>query len=341
MQNDTKAALRVLGVTALLQLVWVPVAVIDAVERHRVSQLINPSAPSAPLGRTAASPSGVPANDSVLSALLLNSSSAAVPSPGASNRMGAPSAQSSPLQSGAGNQALAGAGTALPQSQSAFSAQAPTDSFETFRDPLGILRPAAPVGFSTADLLGGPLTLASSREAAMPVLARAERARWATSGDPLAPLPAQWRTPMRQAVKQLAPANNDNPTELSAQVVHIPSTRVRLLEQVPVAIRDDGTATVLRAPNDKSAMQDIESWASRQPVPKQGAVSTALVTIHPLPEAPAQQRPSQRSSATPLPLANSPVARPAAAAQASLDIPAPPPPPAVSLPGEVRGEPLP
>jgi hypothetical protein len=144
---------------------------------------------------------------------------------------------------------------------------------------------------------------------------------------------------MRQAVKQLAPANNDSPTELSAQVVHIPSTRVRLVEQVPVAIRDDGTATVLRAPNDKSAMEDIESWASRQPVPKQGAVSTALVTIHPLPEAPAQQRPSQRSSATPL--ASAPVARPAAAAQASLDIPAPPPLPPVSLPGEVRGEPLP
>jgi hypothetical protein len=336
MQNDTKAALRVLGVTALLQLVWVPVAVIDAMERHRVSQLVTPSAPSAPLGRTAVSPSGVPAGDAVLSALLLNASDAAMPAPGASNRMGAPSSQPS---SGPAAQAFAGASTALPPQPTNLSTRAPADSLESFRDPLGILRPGAPAGFSTADLLGGPLTLASSREAAMPVLARAERARWATSGDPLAPLPAQWRTPMRQAVKQLAPANNDNPTELSAQVVHIPSTRVRLVEQVPVAIRDDGTATLLRAPNDKSAMQDIESWASRQPVPKQGAVATALVTIHPLPEAPTQQRASQRSPATPL--AASPVTRPAAA-QASLDIPDPPPlPTTVSLPGEVRGEPLP
>lgn len=332
MQNDTKAALRVLGVTALLQLVWVPVAVIDAVERHRVSQLVNPSAPAAPLGRLAASPPGVPADDAVLSALLLNSSSAAMPAPGAPNRMGAPSAQSSSLPGGAGAQASAGASTALPQNQRALSAQAPADSFVTFRDPLGILRPAAPVGFSTADLLGGPLTLASAREAAMPVLARAERARWANSGDPLAPLPAQWRTPMRQAVKQLAPASNDKPAELSAQVVHIPSTRVRLVEQVPVAIRDDGTATVLRAPSDSAAMKDIEGWASRQPVPKQGAMATALITIHPLPQAQTQQEGLSVSAVSPRLSPQRSAAQATGAVQEKVkSIPTPPPLPEEAL----------
>lgn len=298
MQNDTKAALHVLGVTALLQLVWVPVAVIDAVERHRVSQLATPSVPSIPF-RPATSPSpGSQANDAVLSALLLNSPTAAIPATGPSNRTASASPSTS-RPNGPRGEASTDATTALTPNRSSLTSLAAADSLQSYRDPLGILRPGAPAGFSTADLLGGPLTLASSREAAMPVLARAERARWARSGDPLAPLPAKWRTPMLQAVKQLAPPSNNKPAELSAQVVHIPSTRVRLVEQVPVAIRDDGTATVLRAPTDKAAMKDIEGWASRQPVPKQGAVATALVTIHPLPQAQTSQAGLSVTAASP------------------------------------------
>ncbi len=317
MQNDTKAALRVIGVTALLQLVWVPVAVIDAVERHRVSQLVTPSVSSIPLRPSPGSTPEAQADASVLSALLLNSSSAAIPAPGPSSRTSATSPSSQP-PSGHGSAAFAGSTGTLPPHRSSLSALAPADSFEAYRDPLGILRPGAPAGFSTADLLGGPLTLGSSREAAMPVLARAERARWARSGDPLAPLPAQWRTPMRQAVKQLAPTGNDKPAELSAQVVHIPSTRVRLVEQVPVAIRDDGTATVLRAPNNTAALKDIEGWAARQPVPNQGVVATALVTIHPLPQA---STPISR-----LPEAARPAAAPAGGAPAQRSsYPEPPP----------------
>lgn len=314
MENDTKAVLRVLGVTALLQLVWVPVAVIDAVERHRVSQLVTPSVPPVPLSASPGSPRGAKAGDAVLSALLLNSSTAAIPAAGSPKRP-AGASSSTPSPSGPRGGAPVAATTAHPQNQTSLSALAAADSFQSYRDPLGILRPGAPIGFSKADLLGGPLTLASSREAAMPVLARAERARWARSGDPLAPLPAQWRTPMRQAVKQLAPASSDKPAELSAQVVHIPSTRVRLVEQVPVAIRDDGTATVLRAPKDNAAIKEIEGWAARQPVPNQGAVATALVTIHPMPQAQAAQPSPQVSR---LPEAVKPSA---ATAQASGGVP--------------------
>jgi hypothetical protein len=128
---------------------------------------------------------------------------------------------------------------------------------------------------------------------------------------------------MRQAVKQLSPTGNDKPAELSAQVVHIPSTRVRLVEQVPVAIRDDGTATVLRAPNNTAALKDIEGWAARQPVPNQGVVATALVTIHPLPQA---QPPQASTPISRLPEAARPAAAPAGGAPAQRSsYPEPPP----------------
>jgi hypothetical protein len=284
MQNDTKAVFRVLGGAALLQLAWLPVAVVDRMERSRVSQPFTPASPTSGLRQAPAPPPQGP-TDGVLSALLLNPSSPSMSPPAAVKRMGASPSDGIPTPP-PGTHAAGSFATALAErlQNTRHAAPAAGEPFESFRDHLGIVRPGTPAGFSTADLLGGPLTLASSAEVAMPVLARAERARWASSGDPLAPLPAQWRTPMRQAVKQLTSTGNDKTTELSALVVHIPSTRVRRMEQVPVAIRDDGTATVLRAPNDKAAIKEIEGWAAKQPVPNQGAVATALVTIHPMPD---------------------------------------------------------
>ncbi|MCP9884195.1 hypothetical protein KBY97_03500 [Synechococcus sp. ATX 2A4] len=227
----------------------------------------------------------------------------------------AAAALSSPEQAGSAAQQFSALGSTPLLGSGTPSTHSPLGSVEVFRDALGILRPGTPAGFSKADLLGGPLTLASSGEAAMPVLARAERARWASSGDQLAPLPAHWRQPMRQAVQQLVSPGHETPAELSARVIHIPSSRLRAMEQVPVAIRDDGTATVLRAPIDNAALQEIEGWAARQPLPKQGVVDTALLTLHPMPHEPGPS-PTHPAHAVPLPLASTPAPAPGPSAPA-------------------------
>jgi hypothetical protein len=282
MQSNAMATLRVICVTTLFPLVWITLAMINGSERHGVSQLVDVPARPLPAKRKLVADHAAAIHDSVLSALLLNSSSSSLPKEPASNRKEGPFLQSSSPKEVLGHNPSSSP-AAVPSERSGNVLVASSRAREEgFREQIGVPRPGVSIGFSKADLLGGPLTLASSREVVMPVLARAQRAHWASSGDPLAPLPAEWRTPMRQAVNQLVSTSKQKLTELTAQVVHLPSTRVTLIEQVPVVIHHDGTATLLRAPHSRAAIKDIEDWAAQQPVPNQGALSIALVTIHPL-----------------------------------------------------------
>ncbi|MCT0198200.1 hypothetical protein KQ313_00640 [Synechococcus sp. CS-1325] len=154
------------------------------------------------------------------------------------------------------------------------------------RDSLGILRPIMRDQFSPAELLGGPLTLASLDEAPMPVLARSERQRWLASGDPLAPLNSEWREPMRRAIRQLAASGQPKaalPVVQHSKTVFVPSTRIRKSEQVPVAIHADGTVQVLRRPAAAGALRDIEDWSQRQTLPEPGKVVATVIHLDPLP----------------------------------------------------------
>jgi hypothetical protein len=146
--------------------------------------------------------------------------------------------------------------------------------------------------FTRAELLGGPITLSEPDTVTMPALARAERARWASSGDPLAPLPEVWRAPMRHAIEQLPspPTGSSQPRSPKiqlARVVHVPSRRVSKPTDVPVALQSDGTVDILSKPEDPAVVEEIDSWSLRQQAPSAGSVSPAVVHIHPLADAPA------------------------------------------------------
>ena len=77
-------------------------------------------------------------------------------------------------------------------------APAATPSFRIDGPPLGTtgLGSAQTLlqrNFSNSELLGGVLTIQDLGKPAMPTVARAERARWASSGDPMAPIPQNLR----------------------------------------------------------------------------------------------------------------------------------------------------
>lgn len=148
--------------------------------------------------------------------------------------------------------------------------------------------------YSRSDLLGGTLTLRDINEAEMPPIARAERAQWKRSGDPLAPIPQAWRESMRKALNELstnfrpksktplsasAPALAINP----AQVVHVPSARVRHVSEVPLAIQSDGSVDILNTPDDPAIVDEIKTWSSKQQLPSDGHMTPAVVHLHPLP----------------------------------------------------------
>jgi hypothetical protein len=175
-------------------------------------------------------------------------------------------------------------------------------------------------GFRPSELLGGPLGLADLQAASMPGLAQAERARWAASGDPMAPLPGPWREAMRQAIRQL-PASADSsgkPAQVSmARVVHVPSSRVRSAAEVPVALQPDGSVDILSQPGEAGVVEEIRSWSSQQQPPPQGQVSPAVVHLHPMPAAAPLSPEPAPTPAAPAPAAVSaaPVAPPVAAAE--------------------------
>jgi hypothetical protein len=179
--------------------------------------------------------------------------------------------------------------------------------------------------FSNSELLGGVLTIHDLGMPAMPTVARAERARWASSGDPMAPLPQNLREPMRQAIRTLPTPTPTKTAKLQqARVIHVPSTRVSKPTQVPLAIQADGSVDVLSQPDDPGVIEDIKEWSSRQPAQAPGTVTPTVVNLQPLP---AEVR------ATPAPVRVSPVASTAPIA--------PPPPPAAVSPAPVAEAPAP
>lgn len=186
--------------------------------------------------------------------------------------------------------------------------------------------------FTRAELLGGPITLSEPDTGSMPALARAERARWASSSDPLAPLPEIWRTPIRQAIERLPspPAGATQPSSPRlqvARVVHVPSSRVSKPTDVPVALQADGTVDILSKPDDPAVIEEISSWSLRQQAPSRGTVAPAVVHIHPLPDAPA----------APVASVSAPDSSPALDAPAEESrsaMPAPPPPIDTTVPIE-------
>ncbi len=174
--------------------------------------------------------------------------------------------------------------------------------------------------FSRAELLGGVLTINDLGSPAMPPVARAERARWASSGDPMAPLPQNLREPMRQAIRALpAPTATTTAKLQQARVIYVPSTRVSRPTQVPLAVQADGTVDVLSNPDDPAVIEDIKEWSSRQSAPTAGTVTPAVINLEPIPvEKPvrAGANPSRVSTGATAPARVSPVA----------SAPTPPPP---------------
>jgi hypothetical protein len=148
--------------------------------------------------------------------------------------------------------------------------------------------------YSRSELLGGVLTLRDLVEPLMPPIARAERAQWSRSGDPLAPLPQIWREPMRRALNSLVNdgggsteakiANRPEGNLLidSARFVHVPSTKIRRASEVPLALQADGTVDILNRPDDPAVIDEINRWSVRQKLPAKGKISPAVVHLHPM-----------------------------------------------------------
>ncbi len=133
--------------------------------------------------------------------------------------------------------------------------------------------------FSGSELLGGALTLQQPNQEAMSPLARAEQARLAQSGDPLAPVPARWREPMRRELRDLGAARLSQ-----ARVVHVPSERITHTVVLPLAMQHDGSIDALVAKDPAVPDRDLRDWASRQATPAQGSVQPVVLHLHPLPK---------------------------------------------------------
>jgi hypothetical protein len=147
--------------------------------------------------------------------------------------------------------------------------------------------------YSRSDLLGGTVTLQDLSEPIMPPIARAERAQWSRSGDPLAPLPQIWREPMRRALTALsqesltanASDSKDPKGYLNldeARFVHIPSSRIRQSSEIPLALQADGSVDILNKPDDPVIIDEIKRWSSKQRLPVKGKISPAVVHLHPM-----------------------------------------------------------
>lgn len=175
-----------------------------------------------------------------------------------------------------------------------------TQPFEPVAAPMPGQGPAAqdPVlrRFSPAELLGGPLTLRDLDAPRMTPAAMAERARWAASGDPLAPLPDPWREPMRQALHKLPDGGaNVEP----ARVVHLPSRNVTTTTTVPLALQSDGSVDVLIRPDKKEILEEIDYWSRQQKAPPKGTLAPAVLQLHPMEEVSATVTPQAAAAASP------------------------------------------
>jgi hypothetical protein len=115
----------------------------------------------------------------------------------------------------------------------------------------------------------------------MSPLARAEQARLAQTGDPLAAVPARWREPMRRELRDLGAARLSQ-----ARVVHVPSETIRHTVVLPLAVQYDGSIDALVAKDPAVSNRDLSDWASRQTTPAQGSVQPVVLHLHPLPKGP-------------------------------------------------------
>lgn len=174
--------------------------------------------------------------------------------------------------------ALAGSALASSGSDGAATAQLP------FRFNDLPIRPASSdllSQLSGADGLGGPLTLASLNEPAMPIAARAEQLRWQRSNDALAAIPLHWRDPLR---KELG-----NRVQVSqAATVRLPVRDLAERQEVPVIITDQGVAEGLVTPKNPRTREAVETWAARQQPAQPGTVQVMVVAAEPV-EAPAAE----------------------------------------------------
>lgn len=168
-----------------------------------------------------------------------------------------------------------------------YSLTPPPFHHEANKDPLRAI-------YTKSDLLGGSLSLQDLNEPEMPPVARAERLQWIRSGDPLAPIPNQWREAMRKALSSLSKpeqsVHSGNAKNLkkdlginSARVIHVPSSRIRRSADVPLALQADGTVDILNSPDDPAVVEEIKTWSSKQEAPAKGSMTPAIVHLHPLP----------------------------------------------------------
>ncbi len=147
-------------------------------------------------------------------------------------------------------------------------------------------------GYSRAELLGGPITLADlNEETTIPALALAEQGRQALSGDPFAALPEGWREPMRRALLALPAPDGSTPRIENARHVHVPSRRIATATEVPLALQSDGSIDILSRPKEPAVVVEIRNWSAAQRPPAAGSVSPAVVHLHPVVEE-VPQRPS-------------------------------------------------
>lgn len=116
----------------------------------------------------------------------------------------------------------------------------------------------------------------------MAPLALVERALGRSSADPLAPLPALWREPMRQALLKLPGA----PQQLdTARMVYVPSSSISQPVEVPLALQSDGSVDILEVPANPALLGEIRSWSRQQRPLTRGSLTPTVVRLHPLPQA--------------------------------------------------------
>ncbi len=297
---------KTIGWALLSQTIWLPLVAIDAHDHWRASvadrtppsstNAVASSSPSSPVVLTPkAPPRPSQAKDAAGALAARWESSGMVLS--ASRGSADPLLHGSPLRT-VEQQALPGSpllskGSASPKfwpstpyrerSASASVTPAPTGVSRTVAARTSPLTPSFKNVFNRSALLGGTLTLngadASLDGVVMPPMARAERARWAYSGDPMAPLPQPWRDPMRKAVQQVQPPSGRME---AARVIHVPSTRVTRTTSVPLAVQSDGSVDILSHPDNPAVIQEIKDWSSRQRAPETGHVAPAVVELHPI-----------------------------------------------------------
>jgi hypothetical protein len=304
----------------LSQAIWLPLLAIDLHDRWQAN--VNEARDIA-AAAAGARPPATPLSTAT------TATPTATPSPG-SSRTGLLLGPSAPMASGSVDRRESGAPSlatrlAEPATEQIDAAQQGLSASDGIQ-PLGLgsPRPSPSTllssGFRRSELLGGAITLADLQQPATPSLALAERARWASSSDPLAPLPAVWREPMRQALQALPAPQGGTSRIQSARVIHIPSSRVRQSTTVPLAIQGDGSVDILSRADDPAVVEEIRHWSRKQPPGGGNGLRATLVNLEPIPAAPDTLVPP-RASAAPAPTAASraslPQAQPAQPPQAS------------------------